>query len=67
MSVIIKLEVLEYSKPEGKMLKDYAEQNKTILVHSYPYYLLGNIFRVEYLGKKHLSFVFKNTPKMSWE
>lgn len=36
MSVIIKLEVLEYSKPERKMLKDYAEQNKTILVHTYP-------------------------------
>lgn len=35
MSVMIKLEVLEYSKPEGKMLKDYAEQNKAILVHSY--------------------------------
>lgn len=34
MSVMIKLEVPKYSKPEGKTL-DYAEQNKTILVHSY--------------------------------
>lgn len=49
-----KTEVPGYSKPEGKMLEDSAEQNKTILVHSCPYSLLGDISRVEYLRQNTL-------------
>lgn len=49
-----KTEVLGYAKPEGKMLEDSAEQSKTILVHSCPYCLLGDISRVEYLRQNTL-------------